>query len=102
MENNTQAHEKIQSDLDYINNQMSIIQNRVNNALLHSENKQHTVESSKQGNKIYDSMNKVMDTYYKAHNELLKKIEKESREIQKAGEAFYQTDVAEAQKAKEL
>ena len=100
MDNQTNT-DIVSSNLEFINTHMDDIVTKTNECISLCQNKL-TVDSSFPDNKLYISMNNIIDMYYSAQMKLMEKLLNESNSIIKIGERYKDLDEDLSSKAGEL
>ncbi len=93
MSNNIQhSNEYLESNLDYINSTMKDLKTKVTKSIDYCENKDHTMHSSNEENKLYSKMNDIMNKYTSAQKIIMKKLDNEIEFVKFAGEKYDELD----------
>lgn len=95
------GHDKIVSHLEFIDEKISNLQNKISESTNFSEDK-HDVNSMKEGNRLYSGMNNIMNTYTNAQEVLMSKLNKEAEFIRYVGKKYYELDQELEREAEKL
>ena len=85
------SNDTVRSNLEFINDKMNNIQNKISSSTEVSAGR-HTVNSSKDNNMLYSKMNDMVNKYSKTQTELMEKLKYETNFIKSVGEKYYELD----------
>jgi uncharacterized protein YukE len=81
------SNQPVRTDYEYIDSVLNNLQSRINTSRgIYSE--KANMNNVSEGNMLYQNMNKIMNGYYDAQNELLDKLNREAEAIRQAAKMY--------------